>query len=978
MSKRTQPLVSIVVPFYNLGEYVGQAIQSVIDQTYKNWEIIVVNDGSTDPLSVETIQQLPSRYKRVRIIQQSNAGLSAARNKGIGEANGEYVVCLDADDKLHPEYLEKTVLCIQEADANVAAVTTWLQEFGLRNELAKFGGYNPTKLLIENSLHVASLFKKEAWSAVGGYKPVMQGGYEDWEFWISLVEHGYAWTAVPEPLFHYRIRANSMLASIDKDLHLRLYSRIYELHKGFFKKELDDFALLSAATVKSLHRNIARTSEDIGEVRARLAEVESALRRLERNILVRSARKAKHIASRLLLLPSRLLRLIARLIARLVTKSTRLLLTKASVRLSARRVLVENKEWGKHPLVTVISPFYNQSATVGETIASVLRQTFSDFEYIIVDDGSSKSESQVLKGYFDPRIKIIRHAYNKGKGSPASARNTGIKAARGKYVVCLDADDYIDPTFLEKNLLVLESNPGISISTVSTQTFGIRKETYHYAEYNPYRLMEDNTIITSAMFRREAWEAVGGYKEGIGYEDWELWIRLAENGYFGKHTDDTLFNYREVVRSRFTEDRSRHSTNLKIIKSLHKLYKLKVFLKKLKHRRVEVATQDTWFLNTDRPEQYLQRDASKENLLILLPWMPFGGAEKLVINFGSFVKSYYNTSFVTGLESNNEWESEFKKISGEIYHLSKFYDSESAYVEFLSNYISTRHIKILHIIHTRVFFESLAELKRRHPDLKVIVTVFNNLAPHFKGALDTASSIDVFTSDNKLIADLYASSVDGHADSRVIPNGIDCVSTFNDSLYDTEIERGQLLLSKEELSVFFVGRMSEEKNPDIFVNVSKKVLAGKHKNKFKFFMIGDGDMKEKVERSIASLGSDRITHMGYQSDMPRLLSAADVLVLPSSAEGFPTSVLEAMATKTVVIASKVGAIPDVIEDGVDGFIVENDKRTMVDEIVSTLERIATSGQDMDRLKEAAKNKVHQQYSVEQLGKNYKDLYDSLA
>jgi glycosyltransferase involved in cell wall biosynthesis len=137
---------------------------------------------------------------------------------------------------------------------------------------------------------------------------------------------------------------------------------------------------------------------------------------------------------------------------------------------------VDNAVWPKEaPLVSVIIPYYNRADTIDDTLESLLHQTFHGFETIVVDDGSSEQASvnklkQISKEF--PSVKVLSQA-NLGV---AEARNTGVKAAKGKYIICLDSDDVLDPTFIEKATLVLEAEPDIGLVTAYMQMFGVRSE----------------------------------------------------------------------------------------------------------------------------------------------------------------------------------------------------------------------------------------------------------------------------------------------------------------------------------------------------------------------------------------------------------------------------------------------------------------------------------------------------------------------
>lgn len=202
--------VSIVIPCYNQGRYVTEAVDSALAQTYKNIEVIVVNDGSTDNTA-----QVLKRYsgnKKVKVVTQANRGLSAARNAGIKVSSGGWILPLDADDKIHPEYIEKT---IGKADI----VCPYLQCFGISTDVWKPTGvtYSYDEFLKHNRLFCCALFKKDVWTQIGGYDEQMWrggasgvNGYEDWEFWQRATQIGASVKIVPEVLFYYRKTGNSM------------------------------------------------------------------------------------------------------------------------------------------------------------------------------------------------------------------------------------------------------------------------------------------------------------------------------------------------------------------------------------------------------------------------------------------------------------------------------------------------------------------------------------------------------------------------------------------------------------------------------------------------------------------------------------------------------------------------------------------------------------------------------------------------
>lgn len=241
-------MVSIVISYFNLHEFIDEAVASAVNQTYKNMEVIVMDDCSTVTKSVNKIEDLKSKYPSVKFFRNSkNLGSSGTYNKAIKMAKGKYISCLDGDDKLDPTYLEKVMECFTVPKIGFA--TSWIRVFGLRSEIIKTPSYDVAKILAMDTIASASVFSKKVWEEVGGFDPEMKS-YRDWDFWLNLVEKGYRWSTVEMPLIHYRDRegSSSKLASETKSI---LMEKLMDKHKGIYLK-------YAFETVRELHKYIER------------------------------------------------------------------------------------------------------------------------------------------------------------------------------------------------------------------------------------------------------------------------------------------------------------------------------------------------------------------------------------------------------------------------------------------------------------------------------------------------------------------------------------------------------------------------------------------------------------------------------------------------------------------------------------------------------------------------------------------------
>ncbi len=229
-NKHEDPLVSIVIPCYNQAQYLEEAVQSAISQTYTNIEIIIVNDGSTDE-SEQIALTLQAQYPQIRLLTQENQGLSQARNAAIAAANGTYILPLDADDKLHQKMITQCISVMIKCNMDI--IYTDLQQFGEKHDIRHRAAFRNNHLLYENLPPQASLYKKDVWETCDGYKENMNEGYEDWEFWINAYKHGFKFQHHPEVLFYYRIKKESMYTDAYKK-HTYLKAKIIMNHPELY------------------------------------------------------------------------------------------------------------------------------------------------------------------------------------------------------------------------------------------------------------------------------------------------------------------------------------------------------------------------------------------------------------------------------------------------------------------------------------------------------------------------------------------------------------------------------------------------------------------------------------------------------------------------------------------------------------------------------------------------------------------------
>ncbi|HNU04166.1 MAG TPA: glycosyltransferase [Anaerolineae bacterium] len=465
-----RPKVSVVIPCYNKAPYVGEAIQSVLAQRdAPPYELLVVDDGSTDsslaaiaaalapgvpqpsggpvfPLSVHGVP--------VRVIRQENAGVAAARNNGIEAAQGRYICCLDADDRIDPLALARWTAAL-DADPGLGVAYSDMLVFGVRPDTGGWQSivtateYDFEMLKRGNLIPCCNLFRKSAWRRAGGYKDI-NPSWEDYELWLNMGKLGWHGRRVPGPLFHYR-----------------------KLWREGRDHESQRYVHRLRAIVNSHHRDLYP------------------------------------------------------------------------------------------PMVSVVIPCYQHSQFLAAAIDSALAQTWPDLEVVVVDDGNDPAEAtaigEIVDSYPSGWVRLVTNDRNLGL---AAARNAGIDAARGAWIVPLDADDKLEPSWLETTLQAIQMDPrrfGYSDSILWWPAEG-REQVLEASEYDFADLLNRITWPCTIIFHRDAWRQAGGYKPVMsaagGWEDWEFCITLGEIGVCGVRAAQPLFRYRQ-----HSAQQMRHSAN---------------------------------------------------------------------------------------------------------------------------------------------------------------------------------------------------------------------------------------------------------------------------------------------------------------------------------------------------------------------------------------------------------------------------------
>lgn len=250
------PRVSIIIPCYNHGHYLQEAIDSVEQyQPQEDYELLIINDGSTDKNTIGILQKLEN--EGYQIIHQENKGLAGARNQGIKESSGDYILPLDSDNRIRPTYISKGIQILDKYK-DVGVVYGNRQLFGEENQIFIPPEFSIRWQLVQNHIDACAMIRKNVLKKLDGYDadmPVM--GYEDWELWIRIYKAGYKFYHINKVLFDYRVDESSMVHNTKKEeKHKRVIYYIHQKHLDLLSSEyrrlrLEQFEM-SVSLVKPL------------------------------------------------------------------------------------------------------------------------------------------------------------------------------------------------------------------------------------------------------------------------------------------------------------------------------------------------------------------------------------------------------------------------------------------------------------------------------------------------------------------------------------------------------------------------------------------------------------------------------------------------------------------------------------------------------------------------------------------------------
>lgn len=621
------------------------------------------------------------------------------------------------------------------------------------------------------------------------------------------------------------------------------------------------------------------------------------------------------------------------------------------------------------PTISIITPFYNGGETLLETANSVISQTYPFFEWIIVNDGSPDKESvkkleNVSK--IDSRIKV----YHKENGGPSDTRDFGIKKAskNTKYIFFLDCDDIMENTMLEVLYWTLETHKDASFAYTTMVNFGDREfiwEQYLTVE----KEKRDNLICISTMIRKEDLLSVGCFeiKEKAMYEDWNLWLKLLAAGKKPIRVNAPIFWYRINSTGEFQRAKQNNDKAMALINGTASTIKKDVEI--IQYPRINKKYEIKDLKNMLLPEY----KCNKKKILFILPWTVLGGADLFNLELVKGLdKEKFDPIVITTLPSTNDLRNEFTNVVSEYYDLTTFLDS-SDYLSFVDYIIDSRKVDTIYVSNSKIGYYMLPFIKNKYSNIKVVDYIHSIDPKDLQGGFgrcskDVDNYIDkTYCCNNFTKKELKERFNKENVETLYI--GTD-EKRFDKTKFNKEELKQKYNIPSNKKIITFIARLSEEKRPELFVKISKKLL--ETRNDVHFVIAGDGNLYKKVRSSI----NKNFTMLGSINTPEEIYAISDITVNCSSLEGLALTSYESLAMEVPVVSTSVGGQKELIDDTVGG-IVEFNPKNETKEIKDYVDKINNVLDNLEKLSKNCRKKILEGFTLNHIITQFNKIFDNL-
>ena len=585
----------------------------------------------------------------------------------------------------------------------------------------------------------------------------------------------------------------------------------------------------------------------------------------------------------------------------------------------------------KEPIISVIVPFFNSKNYIEQTITSILNQTFPYYEILIIDDGSKdKGALEKLEKIkkLDSRIKVF-HKENEGL---AATRDFGAAKSSNscKYLMFLDDDDLIEPTYLECAYWTLETNK--DAAWAYSDSVGFDKQQYVWNKYfDSEKLKKVNELIAQALVRKSDFELVNGYelREKSVNEDWNFWLKLLAKEKKPVHMSFYGQWYRRKEDGELKRANDNKQRSLEIINQTASKI----------NKKIEAIQYPKYKYNYDLIPENVENiiipkiltENNKINILFIIPWMITGGADLFNLNLVKGLdKNKFAITIITTEPNKNvlrqyfEKNEEFSQIAN-VYDLTSFLD-QKYWVSFINYIIEKENINIILNSNSKFGYAVLPYLKSRHPQIPIIDYVHMEEWYNRNGGYSRYSAMYDSVIDKTLVCNENSRKIlIGHfgknsSDVETVYIGVN-EKIFNPENYNKkELKQKYLGETQNKKIISYICRISEQKRPMLFLQIISKLK--EQRQNFKAIVVGDGNLLPKMKEEAKKLHIyEDIIFTGRLQNTGEIYAISDITVNCSIKEGLALTSYESLSMEVPIVSSDVGGQKELITDEV-GKIIE--------------------------------------------------------
>lgn len=657
-------------------------------------------------------------------------------------------------------------------------------------------------------------------------------------------------------------------------------------------------------------------------------------------------------------------------------------------RLEPGRTLRPSRKFEKHdPVISIVTPAWNPSDKIFQLANCILNQTYPYFEWLIVDDESTDETS--LK-YFeelenmDTRIQVL-HKKNAG---PAKARDYGVEhsSKKTKYIVLIDDDDLMDPTFLETSYFSMNTHPEASWCYSDNINFGEENNTWN-KNFSSDRMKYENILVSHALIKKEDYLAVGGYElEGRAlYEDWIFWLKLIAQKKFPIHMSYYGFWYRRACGGQLNSARKNHKNNLSMVKK----YALEV---KDKVKAIEYPKDDyNWDtirenIDTVIVPKYKKDD--KKNILIIIPWMVLGGADKFNLDLIRLVdKEKYRFTVLSMQPTEYAWRQQYSELCDDVFDLSSFIDRKD-WLAFINYIIESRNIDMVLNTNSQSGYAMLPYIRAKYPTMPIMDYIhmeewYNRNGGYSRDSAGVGSVIDktLFCNQNSehILIDYFKRNPESVGTVYI---GVDA-DKFNPENYDKKALQEKYNIPSNRTIISLIARIDYQKRPFLLMEIIKKTV--EVKKDVLFLIAGDGPLLPDIKRIARDQGLDPYVRFLGKTDKPdELYAISDMTLNCSIKEGLALTAYESLSMGVPVVSCDVGGQKELInkDTGVIVPCLQNEEdifdfNYQAEDVQNYVDGILQISKHLDQYKKACRKRILDGFTIDNMAENMEKEFEKL-